>query len=42
MRFCHPRDLLRQVKVYYDCLDQPARLTVEALDSAALDYFSVL
>ncbi len=42
MRFCHPRDLLRQVKVYYDCLDQPARLTVEALDSAAMDYFSVL
>ncbi len=42
MRFCHPRDLLRQVKVYYDFLEEPARLTVEALDAAATDYFSVL
>jgi predicted ATPase with chaperone activity len=42
MRFCHPRDLLRQVKVYYDFLDEPARLSVEALDAAATDYFSVL
>ena len=42
MRFCQPRDLLRQVKVYYDLLDQPARLTIEALDAAATDYFSVL
>ena len=42
MRFCHPRDLLRQVKVYYDLLEQPARLTIEALDAAATDYFSVL
>ncbi len=42
MRFCHPRDLLRQVKVYYDLLEQPARLTVQALDAAATDYFSVL
>jgi len=42
MRFCHPRDLLRQVKVYYDCLRQPATLSVAALDAAANDYFSVL
>ena len=42
MRFCQPRDLLRQVRVYYDLLDQPARLTIEALDAAATDYFSVL
>jgi hypothetical protein len=42
MRFCHPRDLLRQVKVYYDFLEQPACLSVEALDAAASDYFSVL
>jgi hypothetical protein len=42
MRFCHPRDLLRQVKVYYDFLNEPARLSVEALDAAATDYFSVL
>jgi hypothetical protein len=42
MRFCHPRDLLRQVKVYYELLEQPARLSVEALEAAAADYFSVL
>jgi len=42
MRFCHPRDLLRQVKVYYDFLEEPAHLTIEALDAAATDYFSVL
>jgi hypothetical protein len=42
MRFCHPRDLLRQIKVYYDFLEQPARLTIDAIDAAATDYFSVL
>ena len=42
MRFCHPRDLLRQVKTYYESLDEPAKLSVEALDAAATDYFSVL
>jgi hypothetical protein len=34
--------LLRQVKVFYDFLEQPARLSEEALDAAAADYFSVL
>lgn len=42
MRFCHPRDLLRQVKSYYDFLGQPARLSTEALDAAMADYFSIL
>ena len=42
MRFCHPRDLLRQVKVYCDFLDQPARLSNEVVDAVATDYFSVL
>ncbi len=42
MRFCHPRDLLRQVKVYYDFIEEPARMSVEALEAAATDYFSVL
>lgn len=42
MRFCHPRDLLRQVKTYYESLDERAKLSVEALDAAAADYFSVL
>jgi hypothetical protein len=42
MRFCHPRDLLQQVKIYYEFLEQPARVSIEALDAAASDYFSVL
>jgi hypothetical protein len=42
MRFCHPRDLLRQVKAYFDFLEQPAILSIEAVDAAASDYFSVL
>ncbi len=42
MRFCHPRDLLQQVKVYYDFLGQPAKISVESLDAAATDYFAVL
>jgi MoxR-like ATPase len=42
MRFCHPRDLLRQIKVYYEFLEQAPKLSVEAIDAAATDYFSVL
>jgi len=42
MRFCHPRDLLRQVKVFYEVMEEPAQLSVEAIDAAATDYFSVL
>ena len=42
MRFCHPRDLVHQVTVYYRFLQQPPRTSVEALDAAATDYFSVM
>jgi MoxR-like ATPase len=42
MRFCHPRDLLRQIKNYYEFLELPPKLSVEAIDAAATDYFSVL
>jgi hypothetical protein len=42
MRFCHPRDLLRQIKIYYEFLEQSPKLSVEAIDAAATDYFSVL
>ncbi len=42
MRFCHPRDLLRQIKIYYEFLEETPRLSVEAIDAAASDYFSVL
>ena len=42
MRFCHPRDLLRQVDVYYRYLDQIPQLTKEAIDAAADTYFSMV
>ena len=31
-----------RVKVYYESIEEPARLSIEALDAAATDYFSVL
>ena len=42
MRFCHPRDLLRQVSIYYEFLGKKPELTCEALEAAAIDYFSVM
>jgi hypothetical protein len=42
MRFCHPRDLIQQIVVYYRFAGEPARTSVEALDAAASDYFSLL
>jgi hypothetical protein len=42
MRFCHPRDLLRQVAIYYEFIGQPPQLSCEALEAAAIDYFSVM
>jgi predicted ATPase with chaperone activity len=42
MRFCHPRDLLHQVSVYCKFLGQSAEMSIEALDAAAKDYFSIV
>lgn len=42
LRACQPRDILLQVKYYCQYLDQPARLTPEALDFACETYFSVM
>ena len=42
MRFCHPRDLLHQVSVYCKFLGRSAEMSIEALDAAAKDYFSVM
>jgi len=41
-RFCHPRDLLRQVSVFCQFRQAPPELTTEAIDTAAGDYFAVL
>ncbi len=42
MRFCHPRDLLHQVRIYCEFLERPRALTREALDSAAKNYFAIM
>jgi len=39
-RFCHPRELLHHVAVYCDFLGIPRKLSVEAFDAAAGDYFA--
>lgn len=41
-RYCHPRDLLLQVKFFCDYLDQPIELTPRTVDFAAENYFSVV
>jgi predicted ATPase with chaperone activity len=42
LRFCHPRDLLLQVKAFCDFHDQPLVLTSKALDVAVKNYFAGL
>lgn len=39
MRFCHPRDLLRQVIDYCSIHQQTPVLTTEAIDAAVENYF---
>jgi hypothetical protein len=42
LRYCHPRDLLLQVKAYCEFHDQPLVLTTKALDVAVKNYFARL
>jgi predicted ATPase with chaperone activity len=42
LRFCHPRDLLRQVKIYCSFLELPLVLTREAIDAAVRNYFAMM
>jgi predicted ATPase with chaperone activity len=42
LRFCHPRDLLRQIKNCCEVHDRPKRLTPEAFDTAVRNYFASL
>jgi len=42
LRFCHPRDLLRQVKIYCGFLQLPPVLTREAVDAAVRNYFAMM
>lgn len=41
-RYCHPRDLMRQIKNCCETHDQPKRLTPEAFDTAVRNYFATL
>ena len=42
LRYCHPRDLLLQVKAYCEFHDQPLVLTPKSLDVAVKNYFAGL
>lgn len=42
MRFCHPRDLLRQIKNFCSFADQPLSVTRKAIDAAAKTYFAAM
>ena len=42
MRFCHPRDLLRQIQHRATLHDLPTDVTPEGLDAAVENYFSVM
>ena len=38
-RYCHPRDLLMQIKTYCEFEDQPAQMTTRNMDVAVENYF---
>jgi predicted ATPase with chaperone activity len=42
MRYCHPRDLIRQVKAYCEFHDQPPSVSEKAFDVAVKNYFAGL
>ncbi len=42
MRFCHPRDLLLQVRTFFDFHELPRELTAKAFDVAVKNYFAGL
>lgn len=41
-RFCHPRDLLRQIKNFCEVHGEPKRLTADSFDLAVQNYFAGL
>ena len=42
LRFCHPRDLLRQVRVFCSFNERPPVLSREAVDAAVRNYFAMM
>jgi len=42
MRFCHPRDILRQIENYCLLLEIPTEVTPDRIDVAVANYFSIM
>ncbi len=42
MRYCQPGDILHQVCTYCNVLEAPLEITIEAIDAAAKNYFTLL
>lgn len=42
LRFCHPRDLLRQIHNYCEVMEQPRRVCKDSINAAVMNYFSTL
>jgi hypothetical protein len=42
LRFCHARDLLHQIEVYYAYLGEPPRVSRAATEASASNYFSMV
>jgi hypothetical protein len=42
LRFCQPRDLLRQMKNFCEVLERPHQVSRESIDAAVMNYFSTL
>lgn len=42
LRFCHPRDLLRQIEHYCNVHEVPPAVTPERIDVAVQNYFSIM
>ena len=42
MRYCHPGDILHQIRTYCDVLQVPLEITNQSIDAAAENYFAML
>jgi len=42
MRFCHPRDLLHQVRIFCEFHELPPAVTAESIDAAVRNYFAMM
>lgn len=42
LRFCHPRDLIRQIRNFCEVMERPRQINKETIDAAVANYFSML